>query len=252
MLRRSVVALGAVALALSGCGGSSAPTDGARATSSRPSPDGSTTPSGPPCPNPEGQACLGPVAAGTYTTRIFLHPVITYTVPAGWSNFEDTAGNFLLLPPGSDLAGTDAGTSDYVGIYSTVAAPNGCESGSLPGVEPTPGEITEWLAGHPALVVSRRENVDIGGLNGFSVDVELATGWTQSCSYSDGQPVVPLIIGVGRSSLEHAVVDQGKTRLYLLDNEGGALAIEVYDADDDGRDLDTYSAVVEDMSFLPG
>lgn len=249
MLSRGVVALGAVALALSGCGGSSAPPEDPGSISG--SRSGSTSAARQPCPNPEGQACLGPIASGTYTTRIFLHPPITYSVPAGWSNFEDTPGNFLLVPPGGDLAGIDAGTSDYVGIYSTVAAPNGCESGTLPGVGSTAAEMAEWLAGNPGLVVSRRENVEIGGLSGFSLDLQMTPGWTQSCSYSNGRPLVPLLIGVDRSALEHAVVDRGKTRVYLLDNDGGALAVEVYDVDDDGRDLDTYSAVVEDMSFLP-
>lgn len=83
----------------------------------------SITPPAPPvCPNPEGHACLGPIAAGTYSTSVF-RPQITYTVPAGWSNLEDTPGNFLLVPPGFDLPGVNRGTSDFIGIYASVAAP---------------------------------------------------------------------------------------------------------------------------------
>lgn len=83
------------------------------------------------------------------------------------------------------------------------------------------------------------------------MDLEMAPGWTQGCFYSQGQPVVPTLIGVGRSALDHNVVGRGKTRLYLLDNDGAALAIEVFDSDDGGPDLDAYSAVVEDINFAP-
>jgi hypothetical protein len=62
----------------------------------------SATPAG--CPNPDGGQCLGPIAAGTYSTVVF-GPTITYTVPAGWANYEDLPGNFLLIPPGGDFAG---------------------------------------------------------------------------------------------------------------------------------------------------
>jgi hypothetical protein len=70
-----------------------ASTSPSAAAASSPAATGTPEPS---CPNPEGQACLGPLAAGTYTTRMF-DPAITYPVPAGWRNYEDTPGNFLLV-----------------------------------------------------------------------------------------------------------------------------------------------------------
>jgi hypothetical protein len=56
---------------------------------------------------------LGALTAGTYKTRVF-HPAISYTVPDGWKNFEDTPGNFLLVPPDGNLPGVNGGTSDLV------------------------------------------------------------------------------------------------------------------------------------------
>lgn len=99
---------------------SSSPAPSTTTSASTPS---STTSEPPPCPNPEGQACLGALQSGTYTTTVF-QPQLTYTVPAGWSNLEDTPGNFLLVPPHFTLAGVNAGTSDFIGIYTSVAAPN--------------------------------------------------------------------------------------------------------------------------------
>src|SRR5580765_9003049 len=66
------------------------------------------------CPNPNGGACLGPMAAGQHTTTRF-QPQLTYTVPSGWSNLEDYVGNYLLVPPGVTLAGLQAETSDFIG-----------------------------------------------------------------------------------------------------------------------------------------
>src|SRR5581483_11486337 len=88
-----------------------------------------TTTSARRCPNPDDgmgtERCLGTVTAGTYTTQMF-GPRLTYTVPDGWQNLEDLEGNFLLVPPRSKLAGVDATTTDFVGVYTSVRAPRGC------------------------------------------------------------------------------------------------------------------------------
>jgi len=133
------------------------------------------------CPNPHGGSCLGALAAGTYTTKNF-QPTLTYTVPDGWGNFEDLDGNFLLLPPGATLEGGDAGTDDYIGIYSSVAAVQGCGSGSAPGVGHTPADIAAHLtANREALKVSAPQAATVGGLQGLVLDLELQTGFTDGC-----------------------------------------------------------------------
>lgn len=241
--QRLVCLIGALVVGIAGCGGGSSG-DATAASSSGGSAPSATRQL---CPNPEGQACLGPIAAGTYSTRMF-YPQITYTVPDGWSNFEDTPGNFLLVPPGGDLPGVDAGTGDFVGIYSGVAAPNGCEPGLAPGVGLSAGEVLGWMISNPALTASRREDVQVGGLTGVVVDVEMTPGWTGTCPYSRSQPVAPLIVGVGQTGLDHNVGPGAKTRLYLLENAGKALCIEVVDVNG-GRDLDSHSSIVADIRF---
>src|SRR4249920_2597332 len=106
------------------------------------------TPSPPQCPNPEGQACLGELAPGTYTTTVFT-PTLTYTVPVGWSNFEDTSGNFLLVPPRGSLPGVNADTGDFIGVYSSIAATGGCPFHEAPDVERSPSGVTGWMARNP-------------------------------------------------------------------------------------------------------
>jgi hypothetical protein len=219
-------------------------------TSSTPasSTDEATTPTSAPivCPNVEGGSCLGPVAAGTYTTTVF-RPTLTYTVPDGWSNFEDTPGNFLLVPPSYDLPGVNGGTSDFIGVYSTIAAPNGCEPGSAPGVGSSPEALSDWYKQHPGLDVTSTPTT-IGGRSGFVVDMRMRKDWVTACPYSNGTPIVPTIVGTGISGLDHNIGAGQAVRLYLLSNTGGTMVVEVVDIADAGH-LDAYAPIVEAMAF---
>jgi hypothetical protein len=201
----------------------------------------------PTCPNPEGGACLGMLDAGMYHTVIF-EPQITYTVPDGWANYEDTPGNFLLVPPGYTLGGVNAGTSDYIGIYTSVAAPNGCNPGTASGVDETVSGIAGWIAAIPGLVTTQPRNVSVGGYQGVVLDTRMAKTWQGTCPYSNGMPYVPLITGVRPSGLDHGLIPGLVIRLYLLKGPLGTLAVELDDVQDAGH-LDAYSKIVEGLRF---
>jgi hypothetical protein len=207
----------------------------------------------PPCPNPEGQFCLGKLDAGTYSTVQF-QPALTYTVPTGWSNFEDLAGNFLLVPPTGHLKGVDAGTSDFIGVYrSVVAHDNTCPSAPAPGVGTSPAAIMKWLQRDPAFGASRPQPVTIGGLSGFVTDLRIAPSWKMTCRYSHGQPIAPLIVGSSSTFLDHNLIPGQATRLYLLgstseEGQPAALAIEVVDIKDAGH-LAAYTDLVKHLQF---
>jgi hypothetical protein len=77
----------------------------------------------------------------------------------------------------------------------------------------------------------------------------MADGWTKTCFYSQGNPVVPLIRGVGNSSGLDSPIGPGvMTRVYLLDLPDSTLAIQLWD-NSGGAHLDTYSAVVDLLHF---
>jgi hypothetical protein len=228
------------------CAGASPP-KGGPAASATVTPSGSPTP--PPravCPNEHGGACLGELVGGEYSTRSFI-PTLTYTVTDGWSNFEDLRGNFLLVPPGDDLAGVDRGTSDYIGVYTRVNPIEGCEATQV-DVPHTPQGFIDWLQGHSGFDVADVAEASVGGLDGFVADLRMADGWDLVCPYSRGRPVLPLMIGVRPSELEHALTQLQSTRLWLLSFEGGVLAIELSDVDpaDGAAEL---SAVVDSFAF---
>jgi hypothetical protein len=201
------------------------------------------------CPNGDGGECLGPLEAGTHSTVEF-RPQITYRVPSGWANYEDLPGSFLLVPPGGNLPGVDANTSDFIGIYASIAPDaQDCSGRPAPGVGLSVSDITSWMIRQPGLNTTQPQQVVIGGLHGEVLDVRMTNGWTKACHYpSATQPVVPLIVGIGISDLDHGIEPGVATRLYLLDSAGGALAIEVVDVSG-GSHLDAYSEVVNAVRF---
>ncbi|MCW2543295.1 MAG: hypothetical protein JWM40_847 [Frankiales bacterium] len=231
-------------LSLSACGYGSPKASGPTATP--PSSPTAAAPTLPPCPHGGEGLCLGPLAAGTYTTQYF-QPAITYTVPRGWDSEEDQPGNFLLIPPGGDLPGVDEGTSDFLGIYSSVAAPDGCKDAPAPGVGMTAAAVSDWLTRDPSLVVTAKHPVTVGGLTGVVMDLAVSAR-AKPCPYSNGKPIAPYLIGVGSSRLEHNTGPGQKTRMYVLNHAGAALAIEVVDVHG-GRDLDVHAAITQQLSF---
>jgi hypothetical protein len=99
------------------------------------------------------------------------------------------------------------------------------------------------------LEVSDREPVTIGGLDGLLVDLSLADGYTGTCPFAEGVPVVPILIGLGPAGLHHVLGDAFDMRLDVLAGPPNTpIAIEVIDVP--GRQsIDDLSAVVEQMSF---
>ena len=239
---------------LAGCGGPGRPDAATTAASPPPSlSPSSSAPASPSashyiCPVSDGGSCRGPLRAGTYTTTDF-DPKITYTVPdGGWANWEDVPGNFNLTPPGQSQEGINAGTSDYVGIYAVVAAPNGCNPGVAPGVGTDERSLARWVSRNPALRVRKHAPAQVGGLSGDVFEVAMAPTWKKACPYSNGTPVAPILTGRSRSSLDHNISAGMVTRLYLLKNGDETLAVECTDVHG-GKNLALNDEVLRSLRF---
>jgi hypothetical protein len=208
--------------------------------------EATTTPPPPSCPNPDGGSanrCLGDLPPGTYTTTVF-HPTLTYTVGEGWANMEDLPGNFLLVPPGGSLAGVNANTSDFIGVYTSVTPPLPCVERAASPTITSPQAYVDWLRAQPQLATTDPTSVTVGGLTGLQVDVSLVAD--QACSdpaIADAFALV--VLGTGPSQLTHAVVPDYPLRLDLLAHDGGVLAVELADAAGGGSDFaDWWTAAV--------
>ena len=243
-----VVVLGGSA---AGCGGDDPDTASAskKSAATDSAESASDTAERPVCPNDaEGGACLGQLSAGTYHTTVFS-PAITYRVTDGWQNFEDTPGNFLLVPPGQSLEGVNAQTSDFIGVYSAVAAAaQDCSEEAAPNVPETPAAIARWMTRLPGADTTTPQPVEVGGLRGVVLDLSMAKGWKKTCSWAGDTPVVLLIVGVPPSSLTHGLIPGSAFRLYLLRHGNNTLAIEV-DDEPGGDHLADYAAVAKQIEF---
>jgi len=170
-----------------------------------------------------------------------MQPKITYTVPAGWENLEDLVGNFLLQQPNDPR---------YVGVYQNVRTPAECNEAWADGVGKTVDDLVAWYTTHPGLVSTDPVPVTIGGLDGFALDLSLDPSWTVVCPFSEGQPVVPILIGGEVSLLHHVLLPGMEARLYVLDWNGGNVVIEI---GPEGTDLQTYLdevvPIIESMTF---
>lgn len=214
-------------------------------------------PDPPSCPNPEGGLCLGPVQAGQpYKTQLFS-PQLTYRVPNdGWSNYEDTSGNFLLVPPRNDLPGVNGGTSDFLGVYTSIAPSRivqaaGCITGLVPGAGRSPQVMAAWFARQRDLAASKPKPVVVGGLRGVVLDLRTAPRTSLTSCTVNGQRIelAGLFSGVAPSALDHAVIPGMTMRLFLLARERQVLGIELDDIDRAPGNLADLTAVARDITF---
>ncbi len=202
------------------------------------------------CSGAFGGTCLGEIPAGTHTTRSF-RPALTYTIPVGWTNFNDHEGNFGLVPPGGDWTAVvvGSGKTDRVAVLQRIA-PTGSRCGDDAAPVRSAAAFVRWLVNDPALIVSGRKPVTVGGLSGFVVDLRIRRSWTETCPWSHGFPAAQIIHGVDPTDPGMIDgVDPGRfvMRLYLLDYKHATLGIEI-DAVR-GTRLDTYSNFVETFRF---
>jgi predicted Ser/Thr protein kinase len=205
------------------------------------------------CTQPFGGTCRGELPAGTYTTRTFK-PTLTFAVPVGWTNFNDSPGNFGLVPPGGDWVAVVTGDppTDRIGVYQRIA-PTGSRCGDDVAPVRSAAAYVRWLQADPGLDVTRLRRVTLSGLSGYVLDLSVRRGWTRTCPWSHRIPSVQFIHGVPPTYPQMIVGMDARLviRLYLLDYNHATFGIEI-DAVRGGSWLDAYDAVVKTFRFKTG
>lgn len=250
MTQQAVRAVALVVLLLAGCG--------CAAPSATPTPSRSTPPAATPCPFDipgewNGGNCLGSLPAGTSASLTFTPSLVYETPEAGWANVKDYPGNYVLLPPGEELAGINAGTSDYVAVFTRVyALSRACATerqltSEQPQVGHSAAAIAREISTRTGVVGSDPKPVSVGNLEGYVVDLRIAPEWKGHCFF-DSRPTVPIIGGLPPSDLIHVLQPSFSYRYYLLDRGGSTLAIEIQDAGVDDRA--SYDKFVQTFRFV--
>lgn len=194
--------------------------------------------------------CLGNLEPGRHTSARFnplsssstdyTYGQLSYTVPAGWSNSEDQPGNYTLGRP-SDQAGTAIYMFGEVVPHSQ--GDESCSEKAALGVDRTPEAFATWLGRLPGLESTQPVAVTIGGRNGFMVDVSLVPDWTQTCPYSEGDPIVSTFTDSDPGpGFDWHVGGDARARYIFLDQPGGtSLLIDI-----EAPDKVTWDAFVQE------
>lgn len=179
--------------------------------------------------------CSGDLAAGSHASHWFVpfetdngqvqQGKFSYTVPVGWTLVDENFGAYTL-------AKTDA-PANAIRLMSN-AVPHSQDSTCPPsqarGVGRTTAAIESWLTTLPGLVTTEPTPFSVGGLNGVTLDLSMAPGWTHACSFAPDTPVVNTITESPASGLNvHVnVAGAARARYMLLDlGDGRALLIDV-------------------------
>jgi tRNA A-37 threonylcarbamoyl transferase component Bud32 len=202
------------------------------------------------CTKPFGGTCRGEMAAGTYTSRTFK-PALTFTVPAGWTNFNDAPGNFGLVPPTGDWSAVVNGApTDRIGVFQRIA-PTGSRCGDDAAAVRSAAAYLRWLEALPGLSITGVKRVTVSGLSGFVLDLRMQQGWRKTCKWSHGFPAVQFLHGVLPTAPQMIINTNPRpfaTRLYLLDYNHATFGIEI-DAVEGAAKLAAYDAVVKTFRF---
>jgi hypothetical protein len=199
------------------------------------------------CPAADGW-CLGDLPAGTYTSTFFnprlpgaawqYHDgALTYTVPAGWAYPEDGPTALTLAKQG---APAETGVLVWTNVGPHAQADQ-CATAIEPGVGADAKSLTTWLGSLPGLVPADPAPVTIGTVNGWMIDLAVAPGWSKTCPYSAGRPIVSTIAEVGApNGIDWNIAVGGRTRIVAVDLPAGRTVV----IDIEGQTKADYDALL--------
>jgi hypothetical protein len=195
-------------------------------------------------PPPAGpEATLPPGTHETSSFDPFGDPAVSgqlsYTVPDGWKIKEDQPASFMLHHLPESLQGQPS-IDSFILLLARPAIAADFNKGAACGgpVSDAPGvgggldDLVAAIRARPGVVSTTPAAVTIGGYQGETLDLELATSWTGGCLTPDG-PVVgmPLVHEAGSETGPGVGLGPDHPlRLILLDlTDGRTMAVAIFE-----------------------
>ena len=194
--------------------------------------------------------CEAPLEPGRYRAT-FYGRTLDFEIPSSgwiWHYFY----NFRFIADDTPVEGLV--TSDSVNFLDHPrVATRDCEQSADRRVGHSVQDLVSWLEGARGLIVSEPMPVNVGGLDGFRLDLEIDPAWKRTCFFSEGAPAVPLVVHEAKWGAYHLAMLPGSAmRWYVLDAGDDVLIVDI----DDGplnlsRDevFATGTDIVESFAF---
>lgn len=182
--------------------------------------------------------CEAPLEPGQYRATFYGRTLEFEVSSSGW--IWHYFYNFRLIADETPTEGLY--TSDSINFLPDPrVASRDCEETPDRSVGHSVDDLVSWLEDAPGLVVSDPIAVNVGGLHGFRLDLEIDPTWKRTCFYSEGLPAVPLILHKARwGAYTLAMVPDMSMRWYVLRTGDGVLIIDI----DDGPDNLSHEALL--------
>jgi hypothetical protein len=202
------------------------------------------TPSTAPTPSPVPSASPRTISSTTF------RPALRLELPDGW---VVTDGVRALTLNTAGTAGSPAGAVEFKPKPVVGSNANACEGLAATGVGTSVAEIVTALAADTRLAVVAGSPVTLDGRTGQVLDLRVAAGWAETCSWSGGQPAALLLTVADPPGPFLGLIGDERMRVILVDVDGVAVAIAF--SATDGATFDAFVAaampIVETVRFTP-
>ena len=175
----------------------------------------------------------GTLSAGTYSTGERFEPSFSFELGEGWLVLRPSEPRSLKLgyvAPGQEVA--QGKGLRFLNVREVVEARE--RNGDvLFEANSAPDDLVAWLQRHPYLSTEGSEPVDVGGIPGkqLGVDVEVPEGYRDAEGGGCAVPCIPLF-RLGSGSVTH-MTEKGKDRLIILEDVQGEKVIIIVSAPTD-------------------
>ncbi|HEX8025344.1 MAG TPA: hypothetical protein VF484_03975 [Candidatus Limnocylindrales bacterium] len=175
----------------------------------------------------------------------------SYTVPEGWSNYEDNRTGYVLLRPVDP---------EQTGIFLFTdprahAQGSQCPFELAKGISGSAPAMTRWIESLPGLAVTNVRAVAIGGLHGTAMDLRIASSWKGRCPGAAPDEVsVPLLVSATDTDFEWGFDRGTHMRLYVLGIDADRALIVDVEAQDAATWADLVhqaDPIVHTFTFTP-
>lgn len=194
--------------------------------------------------------CEAPLEPGRYRAT-FYGRTLDFEIPSPgwiWHYFY----NFRFIADETPIEGLV--TSDSINFLAHPRiATRDCEDSADRSVGHSVDDFVSWLVAAPGLVVSEPMPVNVGGLDGFKLDLEIDPAWKRTCFFSEGIPAVPLVVHKAEWGAYHlAMFPDVSMRWYVLNADDDVLIIDIDDGPENLSRQELFvtgTEIVESFAF---